>query len=78
VIDLAERVAVALAVVVVIASTQNPSWLFFLPLAQQAALLKDDLLDPVDQFLEDPELVALVRQCLATRCPNSTRTGRIR
>ena len=59
-----------------IASTHHQAWLFFLPLAQQASLLKDDLLDPVDQLLDDPELVELVRQCLATRCPKSTRTGR--
>ena len=59
-----------------IATTHHQSWLFFLPLARQAALLKDDLLDPVDQLLEDPELVELVRQCLSTRCPQSTRTGR--
>jgi IS5 family transposase len=59
-----------------VASTHHQSWIFFLPLAQQAALLKDDLLDPVDQLLDDPELIELVRQCLATRCPKSTRTGR--
>jgi hypothetical protein len=29
-------------------------WLFYSPLAQQAALLKDDLLDPVDRLLDDP------------------------
>ena len=45
-------------------------------MAQQAALLKDDLLDPVDQLLEDPALVDLVRQCLTTRYPLSARTGR--
>ena len=65
-----------------IATTQHQSWLFFLPLARQAALLKDDWLDPVDQLLEDPERVDLVRRCLARRClarryPASTRTGRI-
>jgi len=60
-----------------IASTHHQSWLFFLPLAQQAALLKDDLLDPVDHLLEDPELVELVRHCLAHRFPASTRSGRI-
>ena len=60
-----------------IATTHHQSWLFFLPLAQQAALLKDDLLDPVDHLLEDPELVELVRHCLARRYPASTRTGRI-
>lgn len=59
-----------------IASTYHQSWIFFLPLAQQASLLKDDLLDPVDVLLDDPELVELVRQCLATRYPKSTCTGR--
>jgi len=59
-----------------IASTSHQDWLFYFPLAQQAALLKDDLLDPVDQLLEDPALVDLVRQCLATRSPLSKRTGR--
>jgi transposase, IS5 family len=57
-------------------STHHQSWLFYLPLAQQAALLKDDLLEMVDPLLDDPELVELVRQCLAGRCPNSSRTGR--
>ena len=52
-----------------IATTHHQSWLFFLPLAQQAALLKDDLLDPVDRLLEDPELVDLVRHCLAVATP---------
>ena len=36
-----------------IASTQHQSLLFFLPLAQQVALLKDDLLDAVDPLLCD-------------------------
>ena len=49
---------------------------FYSPLALQAALLKDDLLDPVDQLLEDPALLELVQQCLAARSPASTRTGR--
>ena len=59
-----------------IPSTAHQAWLFYSPLAQQAALLKDDLLDPVDQLLDDPALVDLVRQCLAARHPLSTRTGR--
>src|SRR5437899_9738856 len=59
-----------------IASPSPQAWLFYSPLAQQAALLKDDLLDPVDQLLDDPALLELVRQCLATRSPLSQRTGR--
>jgi hypothetical protein len=59
-----------------ITPTSHQAWLFYSPLARQAALLKDDLLDPVDQLLDDPALVDLVRQCLAARSPLSTRTGR--
>jgi len=59
-----------------IASTSHQAWIFYAPLAQQAARLKDDLLDPVDQLLDDPAVVDLVRQCLAARSPLSTRTGR--
>jgi IS5 family transposase len=59
-----------------IGATSRQSWLFYLPLARQAALLKDDLLEPVDQLLDDPALVELVRQSLAGRRPHSTRTGR--
>jgi len=57
-------------------STSHQAWLFYSPLALQAALLKDDLLDPVDLLLEDPNLLELVRQCLAVRFPASARTGR--
>jgi transposase, IS5 family len=42
----------------------------------QAALLKDDLLEPVDHLLDDPLLVDLVRDCLASRRPASARNGR--
>src|SRR6516162_8947128 len=45
-----------------IASTQHQSWLFFLPLAQQVALLKDDLLEAVDPLLDDPELIRRMKQ----------------
>ena len=57
-------------------STAHQSWLFYSPLARQASLLKDDLLDPVDQLLDDPALLELVQQCLAARFPASARTGR--
>ena len=59
-----------------LSSTQHQPWLFYTPLAKQAALLKDDLLEPVDQLLDDPLMVDLVRDCLAKRWPASTRTGR--
>jgi len=59
-----------------IAPSSHQAWLFYSPLAHQVALLKDDLLDPVDQLLDDPHLVDLVRQCLAKRSPRSARTGR--
>src|SRR5438552_14992470 len=59
-----------------LSSTQHQSWLFYLPLAQQAALLKDDLLEPVDHLLDDSLLVDLVRDCLASRRPASARNGR--
>jgi len=59
-----------------VGTTSRQSWLFYLPLARQASLLKDDLLEPVDQLLDDPALVELVRQSLAARRPRSTRSGR--
>ena len=55
---------------------QHQSWLFYLPLAKQAALLKDDLLEPVDHLLDNSQLIELVRGCLAARHPASLRTGR--
>ena len=48
-----------------ISSTSHQAWLFYSPLALQASLLKDDLLDPVDPLLDDPVLLDLVSQCLS-------------
>src|SRR5260370_4489846 len=59
-----------------IGPTTRQSSLFYVPLARQAVLLKDDLLDPIDSLLDDPELVGLVRQRLASRRPLSPHTGR--
>lgn len=59
-----------------ISSTTHQSWLFYSPLAAQVSLLKDDLLDPVDALLDDPELIELIRQCQRQRHPASSRTGR--
>src|SRR5258708_20949966 len=60
---------------IMIRSTSHQAWIFYSPLDRQAGLLKDDLLDPVDTLLGDPVLIDLVRQCLVTRSPLSTRTG---
>src|SRR5215472_14466787 len=57
-------------------STHHQAGLFYSPLALQASWLKDDWLDPLDQLWDDEELIPLVRHSLATRCPQSTRTGR--
>lgn len=59
-----------------VSPTQHQAWLFYTPLAKQAALLKDDLLEPVDQLLDDPQLIELVCKRLASRRPASTRIGR--
>lgn len=59
-----------------IGPTTRQSNLFFLPLAQQVHLLKDDLLEPLDGLLDDAQLVELVREKLAGRHPRSCRTGR--
>jgi IS5 family transposase len=60
----------------VIAPSRRQSTLFYAPLAAQASLLKDDLLEPIDGLLDDPQLAELVRRRLASRYPKSERTGR--
>lgn len=50
--------------------------LFYVALGKQASLIKDDLLDPIDQLLDDAELIALVRKALEGRRPRSRETGR--
>jgi len=57
-------------------TTIRQSTLFYAPLASQVALIKDDLLEPVDTLLKDPQLVQLVRERLHSRCPKSAKTGR--
>src|SRR5438067_10665656 len=44
-----------------ISSTSHQAWLFYSPLALQASLLKDDLLDPVDTLLGRSGVVGLGR-----------------
>jgi IS5 family transposase len=50
--------------------------LFYAAFGNEAALIKDDLLDPIDALLADPELVALVAKALGKRRPRSHKTGR--
>ena len=59
-----------------IGTTSRQSGLFYAPLAAQASLLKDDLLEPIDALLDDPQLVDLVRSRLRTRAPASASRGR--
>lgn len=59
-----------------IGSTAHQTSLFFLALHREAALIKDDLLDPIDKLLEDEEIVRLARLALAARRPRSRTTGR--
>ena len=47
------------------------SSLFYVAFDRQAALIKDDLLEPIDQLLDDEELVALVQ-----RNPSANDVGR--
>ena len=60
-----------------VGSLTRQSELFFTPLAQEITRLRDDLLDALDPVLDDGELIALVRQRLATRHPRSHCTGRV-
>lgn len=59
-----------------IGTTSRQSGLYYAPLAAQASLLKDDLLEPIDALLDDPQLVELVRSRLSTRAPASASRGR--
>ena len=52
------------------------SSLFYVAFDKQASLIKDDLLEPIDELLDDEELVALVQQRLERRHPRSRTRGR--
>lgn len=59
-----------------VGATQRPASLFSFAFFQEAATIRDPLLDPIDALLEDPELVALCTGLLAGRCPRSAGFGR--
>jgi len=59
-----------------IGSIAHQSCLFYLPLASQLSLIKDDLLQVIDPLLDDETLVEAVRRRLGKRRPRSAFTGR--
>jgi IS5 family transposase len=59
-----------------VGSLQHQPSLFYAAFDRQVSLIKDDLLESIDDLLDDPALVNLVRQALARRYPQSDRTGR--
>ena len=52
------------------------SSLFYVAFDKQPSLIKDDLLEPIDELLDDEELVALVQQRLERRHKRSRTRGR--
>lgn len=52
------------------------SSLFYVAFDRQASLIKDDLLEPLDDLLDDEEIIAPVAQALGQRRPRSRVTGR--
>jgi hypothetical protein len=59
-----------------ISSTVRQGSLFYAAFGLQASLIKDDLLECVDEVLDDPALVALATEALAGRASSSATTGR--
>ncbi len=57
-------------------SVEQQTSLFYFAFGRQASLIKDDLHEPIDQLLEDPAMVDLVRRALQGRFPRSCATGR--
>jgi IS5 family transposase len=60
----------------VIGRTIRPASLFGFAFFKEAAAIKDPMLDAVDRLLEDPRLLALSTQALASRSPGSNKVGR--
>lgn len=50
--------------------------LFYVAFGAEASLIKDDLLEPIDDLLKDAQLIEAVRDALGRRCPKSSKTGR--
>ncbi|MBV8223964.1 MAG: ISNCY family transposase [Verrucomicrobia bacterium] len=59
-----------------VAKTIRPASLFGFAFFKEAAAINDPTLDAVDRLLEDPQLLALSTQLLASRWPASNKVGR--
>lgn len=59
-----------------IGRTNRQASLFFFAFAKEAAAITDQLLDPLDELLEDPQLVELATDALAKRSSGSADFGR--
>src|SRR5882672_1770724 len=59
-----------------IGSMERQGSLFYVAFGQQASLIKDDLLEPIDALLDDRPLIGAVRRALERRHPRSGSTGR--
>jgi len=60
----------------VIGKTVRPASLFAFAFFKEAAAIRDPILDSVDWLLEDPSLLALSTEVLASRSPGSDKVGR--
>lgn len=59
-----------------IGKTIRPASLFAFAFFKEAAAIREPMLDSVDRLLEDPALLALSTQALASRSPGSDKVGR--
>src|SRR5436190_572154 len=59
-----------------IGSTSRQASLFYFAFAKEVLAITDDVLDPLDLLLDDPQLVQLAAQALAKRRKRSADFGR--
>jgi IS5 family transposase len=59
-----------------IGTVHRQSSLFYVAFGSEASLIKDDLLDPLDELLDDPALIERIADQLGKRAPRSRTMGR--